>query len=90
MVPDSGELRIASQVTEGVSTQAGGRPVSRTQLFGSAPPGPPPSIAFETALPAVDMERWVVARYPDNASKILLSGWISGAAAPPASPGGKS
>jgi hypothetical protein len=37
-------------------------------------------IAFETALPAVDMERQVVARYPENGSKILLSGWIAGAA----------
>ncbi|MCM2316925.1 MAG: hypothetical protein NDJ92_17390, partial [Thermoanaerobaculia bacterium] len=38
------------------------------------------SIAFETSLPAVDMERFVIARYPESASKILLSGWISGTA----------
>ncbi|MGK2857892.1 MAG: M14 family metallopeptidase [Thermoanaerobaculia bacterium] len=37
------------------------------------------AIAYETALPAVDMERWVIARYPDSAPKILLSGWITGA-----------
>ena len=38
------------------------------------------AIAFETAFPATDMERWVFARYPDSTPKILLSGWISGTA----------
>jgi hypothetical protein len=47
---------------------------ARTAAFLDAP------IAFETSLPAVDMERQVIARYPENASKILLSGWIAGAA----------
>ncbi|MFA6956424.1 MAG: M14 metallopeptidase family protein [Thermoanaerobaculia bacterium] len=47
---------------------------ARSAAFIDAP------IAFETSLPGVDMERQVVARYPENGSKILLSGWISGAA----------
>ncbi|HEX9161708.1 MAG TPA: M14 family zinc carboxypeptidase, partial [Thermoanaerobaculia bacterium] len=35
-------------------------------------------IAFETTAPAVDMQRWVLATYPENPRDILLSGWISG------------
>ncbi len=36
-------------------------------------------IAFETTEPATDMQRWVLATYPDDARDILLSGWIDGA-----------
>jgi hypothetical protein len=35
-------------------------------------------IAFETTMPAADMERWVLAMYPENPRDILLSGWIQG------------
>lgn len=37
------------------------------------------AIAFETTAPASDMERWVLATYPDDAEDVLLSGWILGA-----------
>lgn len=36
-------------------------------------------IAYETALPAAGMERHVIARYPEHAANVLLSGWIAGA-----------
>ncbi|HSP32876.1 MAG TPA: M14 family zinc carboxypeptidase [Thermoanaerobaculia bacterium] len=35
-------------------------------------------IAFETTAPAVDMQRWVLATYPQDPRDILLSGWITG------------
>jgi hypothetical protein len=35
-------------------------------------------IAFDTSLPPSDMQRWVLASYPEDARDILLSGWISG------------
>jgi hypothetical protein len=37
------------------------------------------AIAFETTAPATDMQRWVLATYPENERDILLSGWINGA-----------
>ncbi|HXG58084.1 MAG TPA: M14 metallopeptidase family protein [Thermoanaerobaculia bacterium] len=36
-------------------------------------------IAFETTAPAGDVQRWVLAWYPEDARDILLSGWIHGA-----------
>lgn len=36
-------------------------------------------IAFETTAPGADMQRWVLAWYPEDARDILLSGWINGA-----------
>jgi hypothetical protein len=35
-------------------------------------------IAFATALPGMEMERWVLAAYPESGRDILLSGWIRG------------
>jgi len=35
-------------------------------------------IAFETTSPGNEMQRWVLATYPDEARDILLSGWIAG------------
>jgi hypothetical protein len=35
-------------------------------------------IAFETTAPATDMQRWVLASYPDDPQDVLLSGWIQG------------
>ncbi len=35
-------------------------------------------IAFQTAPPAPDVKRWVLASYPDDPRDVLLSGWISG------------
>jgi hypothetical protein len=35
-------------------------------------------IAFETTAPGSDMQRWVLATYPDDPRDVLLSGWISG------------
>ncbi|HET7435911.1 MAG TPA: M14 metallopeptidase family protein [Thermoanaerobaculia bacterium] len=37
------------------------------------------AIAFETTAPGPEMQRWVLATYPDDARDVLLSGWISGA-----------
>jgi hypothetical protein len=37
------------------------------------------AIAFETTAPASDMQRWVLASYPEDDEDILLSGWILGA-----------
>jgi hypothetical protein len=37
------------------------------------------SIAFDTAAPGAEMERWVLATYPPSQRDILLSGWVSGA-----------
>jgi hypothetical protein len=37
------------------------------------------SIAFQTALPGAEMERWVLASYPADARDVLLSGWVQGA-----------
>jgi len=37
------------------------------------------AIAFETTAPATDMQRWVLATYPDDERDVLLSGWIEGA-----------
>jgi hypothetical protein len=35
-------------------------------------------IAFETEPPGNEMQRWVLATYPDDPRDVLLSGWISG------------
>jgi hypothetical protein len=35
-------------------------------------------IAFETTSPGTEMQRWVLASYPENPRDILLSGWING------------
>lgn len=35
-------------------------------------------IAFETTLPGLEMQRWVLATYPEESSDILLSGWMRG------------
>ena len=35
-------------------------------------------IAFQTALPGLEMERWVLAAYPGDPHDVLLSGWIRG------------
>jgi hypothetical protein len=35
-------------------------------------------IAFETTLPGNEMQRWVLATYPENSRDVLLSGWING------------
>ncbi len=37
------------------------------------------AIAFETTSPATDMQRWVLATYPEDERDVLLSGWINGA-----------
>jgi hypothetical protein len=37
------------------------------------------AIAFDTISPAADMQRWVLATYPEDPRDILLSGWIDGA-----------
>jgi hypothetical protein len=37
------------------------------------------AIAFDTTAPASDMQRWVLATYPENEKDILLSGWMNGA-----------
>ena len=36
------------------------------------------AIAFETTLPGPEMERWVLASYPDDRRDVLLSGYIQG------------
>ncbi len=36
-------------------------------------------IAFETTSPAPNMQRWVLATYPESEEDVLLSGWIEGA-----------
>jgi hypothetical protein len=35
-------------------------------------------LAFDTALPGAEMERWVLASYPADARDVLLSGWLRG------------
>ena len=45
---------------------------SETAVFVDRP------IAFETAPPGAEMQRWILATYPDDAPDILLSGWVSG------------
>ncbi len=35
-------------------------------------------IAFDTTAPGAEMQRWVLATYPEDSRDILLSGWISG------------
>ncbi|MBI5711182.1 MAG: hypothetical protein HZC42_12920 [Candidatus Eisenbacteria bacterium] len=35
-------------------------------------------IAFQTAPPAPELDRWVLATYPDDPRTLLLSGWIRG------------
>ena len=37
------------------------------------------AIAFDTTAPATDMQRWVLAWYPEADEDVLLSGWIHGA-----------
>ena len=37
------------------------------------------AIAFDTTAPANDMQRWVLATYPEDDEDILMSGWIHGA-----------
>ncbi|HEU4521347.1 MAG TPA: M14 family metallopeptidase [Thermoanaerobaculia bacterium] len=36
------------------------------------------AIAFETTSPGPDVQRWVLASYPENPNELLLSGWIRG------------
>lgn len=36
-------------------------------------------MAFDTTAPATDMQRWVLATYPDDEQDVLLSGWLLGA-----------
>lgn len=36
------------------------------------------AMAFETTAPAADMQRWVLASYPEDPRDILLSGWMHG------------
>jgi len=36
-------------------------------------------IAFETTVPGSEMQRWVLASYPEEPRDVLLSGWINGA-----------
>jgi hypothetical protein len=35
-------------------------------------------VAFQTAPPAAELSRWVLATYPDDRRDVLLSGWIAG------------
>lgn len=35
-------------------------------------------VAFETTAPGGEMQRWVLATYPEDSRDVLLSGWISG------------
>ncbi len=49
-----------------------GMPVETAAFLDSA-------IAFETTAPASDIERWVLATYPEDEKDVLLSGWILGA-----------
>jgi hypothetical protein len=58
-------LRADHPVTQGMP--------SETAAFLDAP------IAFDTAAPAGEMQRWVLATYPEDEEDILLSGWIHGA-----------
>ncbi|HEX8620107.1 MAG TPA: hypothetical protein VF911_21185, partial [Thermoanaerobaculia bacterium] len=58
-------IRADHPVTQGMPAQ--------TAAFLDAP------IAFETTAPATDMQRWVLASYPEDEKDILLSGWIQGA-----------
>jgi hypothetical protein len=37
------------------------------------------AIAFETTMPGSEMQRWVLATYPEEPRDVLLSGWINGA-----------
>jgi hypothetical protein len=37
------------------------------------------AIAFDTAVPGAEMERWVLATYPASQRDVLLSGWVNGA-----------
>ncbi|HEV7242975.1 MAG TPA: M14 metallopeptidase family protein [Thermoanaerobaculia bacterium] len=37
------------------------------------------AMAFDTTAPATNMQRWVLATYPEDEKDILLSGWIHGA-----------
>jgi len=36
------------------------------------------AIAFDTTSPGNEMQRWVLATYPNDAQDVLLSGWING------------
>lgn len=36
------------------------------------------ALVFETTAPGSEMQRWVLASYPEDARDILLSGWING------------
>jgi hypothetical protein len=36
------------------------------------------AMAFDTTAPATDMQRWVLASYPEDSEDVLLSGWILG------------
>src|SRR5262249_8095933 len=36
------------------------------------------AIAYQTALPGMEIQRWVLAWYPEEPQDILLSGWIRG------------
>ena len=36
------------------------------------------AVAFETTAPGNELQRWVLASYPEDARDVLLSGWING------------
>ncbi len=57
-------VRTDHPVTEGMPSQ--------TAIFIDRP------IAFETTAPGAEMQRWVLATYPEDSRDILLSGWING------------
>ncbi len=57
-------LRLDHPVTQGMP--------SETAAFLDSP------IAFDTTAPATNMQRWVLATYPEDEEDILLSGWILG------------
>jgi hypothetical protein len=58
-------VRTDHPVTQGMPAE--------TAAFLDAP------MAFETTAPGPNMQRWVLATYPENEEEILLSGWIHGA-----------
>ncbi len=45
---------------------------SETAIFIDRP------VAFDTTAPGAEMQRWVLATYPDDPRDVLLSGWING------------
>lgn len=59
------QIRGGHPVTEGMPAE--------TAAFLDSP------IAFETTAPGPEMQRWVLASYPEHVDDVLLSGWIDGA-----------